>query len=367
MPLKIAVIGHIRHAIEEPFMGGMEAHCASLVAGLEDAGHAVTLFAAPGSCAGNIVEICPAPYEDVLPWDRFHGTPSLERYQQLAFGQAWDVIRARNFDVVHNNSLFPPLIDRALEDGVPMVASQHVPPFGAMRAAVWRAAGSGSVQVTVPSRSQLPLWFDSPPDNLRVVYNGIDCAKWDCGAEHGDALVWFGRITPNKGLYEAVMAARAAGARLDIYGTIEEQTYFSERVRPFLDDTIRYRGHLSGERLRSAVCAARAVLVTPMWDEPFGLVAAEALAGSVPVIAFDRGAMREVVGDCGIIVPPGDIAALGKAIGAIDAIDPSRCRTRAVENFSLTAMIAGYEACYESAMEYAASASSLSRTHALLA
>ena len=122
--------------------------------------------------------------------------------------------------------------------------------------------------------------------------------------------------------------------------------------------------------MRSAVARARAVLVTPMWDEPFGLVAAEALASGVPVIAFDRGAMREVIGDCGIVVPAGDTGAMARAIGAVHAIDPAQCRRRAETALSTAAMIAGYEARYSAAIEaasFAASRSSWSSTRALLA
>ena len=294
--MKIAVIGHIRHAIAEPFMGGMEAHCAQLAAGLRAAGHAVELFAAHGSDDPRLRVICAQPYEEVLPWDRHRGTPALDDYQRRAFATAWDAIAGGGFDVVHNNSLFPDLIDWARGDRVPMVTSQHVPPFGRMREAVERAAADGRAQITVASASQLPLWFDDPPANMRVVHNGIDCSGWNMDTPRGDHAVWFGRITPNKGLRLAVRAARLAGIPLRIAGHVEDRAYFEQQVGPLMDDTVTYRGHLSGDALRGEIASARIAVVTPMWDEPFGLVAAEALAAGLPVAAFDRGALREVVG-----------------------------------------------------------------------
>ncbi|WP_299309523.1 glycosyltransferase [uncultured Croceicoccus sp.] len=382
-PMRIAVVAHIRHPLTEPFMGGMEAHAVQLSRGLRDAGHDVTLFAAPGGEDPDLVPICDAPYEAVLPWAQWRGTPRLDRYQRAAFDRAWTAIRAgfRNceFDVAHNNSLFPDLIERAADERVPMVTSQHVPPFGKMREAVHAVAGCNHAQITLTSQSQMPLWLAGlgqdgaqardAPANFAVVPNGVSCTEWQ-PATRSDRLLWYGRITPNKGLAEAIAAVREADAALDIYGPVEDKHYFSDRVAPALGPDIAYKGHASGAVLRAAVARARAVLVTPMWDEPFGLVAAEALASGVPVIAFDRGAMREVIGDCGIVVPAGDTGAMARAIGAVHAIDPARCRRRAETMLSTAAMIAGYEARYSAAMEaasFAAARSSRSSTRALLA
>ena len=124
---------------------------------------------------------------------------------------------------------------------------------------------------------------------------------------------------------------------------------------------------MTGEALRKAVCHARAVVVTPMWDEPFGLVAAEAMACDVPVVAFDRGAMKEVLGDCGTLVPAGDVEALAHAIACLDPGRHYGNRARALGIFSLEAMVAGYESAYAAAIAGVASASSISRTEALLA
>lgn len=348
--MRIAVIAHLRHAIAEPFQGGMEAHCASLCAGLVARGHEVTLFAAPGSCcAGSLHPICQSPYEDVLPWRDWHGTPALDAFQAAAYARAWEAIGQGGFDVVHNNTLYPPLIGWALRDGVPMLTSQHVPPFPRMHDAVAAAAGHGCAQISVTSASQMALWFTVPPDNLRVVHNGIDTAAWLPG-RRGERMIWSGRITANKGTGHALRAAHLADCALDLAGTIEDDAYFAAEVAPLLDEKRRYLGHLSGADLRAAVAGARASVVTPMWAEPFGLVAAEALSCDVPVIAFDEGAMAEVVGDAGVFVPGGDVAALAEAMRRGVDLAPGLARRRAQECFSTPAMIAGYEALYARAM-----------------
>ena len=351
--LRVAVIGHIRFAVAEPFQGGMEAHCAALCRGLAIAGHDVTLFAAGGSRAdATIVSICDQPYERALPWARWRGTPQLEEYQRSAFRRAWDAIRWGGFDVVHNNTLFPDLIDWAARDNIPMLTSQHVPPFGKMRDAVWQAEGDPRRPVTVTSASQLPLWSDRPMANMHVVYNGIDTALWRPAATPRvpPPFFWSGRITPNKGTAMALQAARLAGVALDLAGTIEDESYFTREVEPLLDGRRRYLGHLSGESLHRKTAKAHALVVTPAWDEPFGLVAAESLSCDVPVIAFDRGALREVVGPCGAIIAAGDIAALGDAMRNPPKLAMGHARARAETLFSLPTMIAGYEALYRSAI-----------------
>lgn len=348
--MKIAVVGHIRFAIAEPFAGGMEAHCAALCKALSKAGHDIVLFAANGSeTAAPINAICDHPYEDILPWARWRGTEELARYQHDAFARGWDAVLSGGFDVVHNNALFPDLIDWAARDGVPMLTSQHVPPFGIMRDAVKRALGDDRLQFSVTSASQLPLWLQRPAGNLGVVHNGIDTEFWQPG-EKGGRFLWSGRITPNKGTADALAAAHAVGAELDIAGTVEDEIYFARHVAPLLDDRRRYIGHLDRAALQAKVAAARAVVVTPAWDEPFGLVAAEALSCDVPVIAFDRGALSEVVRDCGVIVPAGDVAALAQAMQHPPRLAPGMARARAEACFSLQAMVAGYERLYRAAI-----------------
>ena len=248
----------------------MEAHCSLLCQGLRDAGHKVTLFATAGSDDPDLVPICD-PYEIHLPWHLHHGTPALRDYQHAAFESAWSHVLSGGFEVVHNNTLFPSIIDWAQKAGVPCVTSQHVPPYGAMRSAVSRAREPGQI-VTVTSRSQLPLWGAMPGVDLRVVLNGVDCRRWGPADNVGDQFCWSGRVTPNKGLAEAVAAARLADVPLNIFGPMEDPTYFEERVQPHLDDRRLYWGHVGYDKLVKAVATARAAIVTPMWDEPFGLV-----------------------------------------------------------------------------------------------
>ncbi|QZD90538.1 glycosyltransferase [Qipengyuania aurantiaca] len=373
--MKIAVLAHIRHAIAEPFSGGMEAHCDMLCRGLRAAGHEVDLFAADGSSDPGLVPICDAPYDEVLPWRVYRGTRELAAYQRDAFERVLARIGTGEYDVVHNNSLFPEIIVWCAHAGIPCVTSQHVPPFGSMFDAVLTGSQHPNIGATVTSRDQLSIWSQKGFTELEVVPNGIDTQAWLPEGQVGDYFTWTGRIVPNKGLGPAVRAARLADVRLKIFGPVEDASYFADEVEPFLTDGIEFHGHKSGDVLRKAVAGARGALVTPLWDEPFGLVAAEALSCGTPVAGFDRGAVAEVVGDCGHLVQGGDVEALAHAMGRIGQIEREACRRRAVRHLSIRAMIRGYEKCYARVIAGArlaslprlAWSSSASSTSALLA
>lgn len=343
-------------------MGGMEAHCHQLVGALVARGHSVTLFASADSDrALPLHPIAERHYEAVLPWALWHGTSDLTAFQDAAFGRAWEVIAKGGFDVVHNNAMHPALHRRAHDDRQAMVTSLHVPPFAGLADAVM-ANATPWLRQTVTSHAHLECWWTDAPDTASVVYNGIDVTRWRFHATGNGRAAWCGRITPNKGTHIAALAARVASVPLDLYGPIDCMTYFSDHVAPLLGPDCVYYGHLGGDALVEAIGSASVLLSTPMWDEPFGLVAAEAMACGVPVAAIDRGAMREVVGDAGALAPA-DPAKLAEAIRVALLMPRAQCRMRVERLFSVEAMIAGYEAAYASAI----SASSNASTVAVLA
>lgn len=361
-PLRIAVLAHLRHPIAEPFMGGMEAHCALLVRSLLSAGHHVTLFASGDSASDlPLRPIAERSYEATMPWALWHGSPQLATWLDRAYADAWTIIGAGSYDVVHNNSLSAPVHDWAMRDRVPMVTSLHVPPFARLRNAVMRADAPW-LRLTVTSRSQQPLWDGVADGRLAVAYNGIDLARFTLCANRGERALWCGRITPTKGTREALLAATAAGIGLDIAGPIDCADYMAEIV-PLIVGEHRYLGHLPGDALAERMRSARMLVCTPCWDEPFGLVAAEALACGTPVVALDRGALAEVVGDCGAVV--GSVPALAQAMRVL-TVSPQACRTRAEALFGAAAMVARYEQSYAAAID-GARASSIARTRAVLA
>jgi glycosyltransferase involved in cell wall biosynthesis len=89
--------------------------------------------------------------------------------------------------------------------------------------------------------------------------------------------------------------------------------------------------------------------VTPCWDEPYGLVVAEALACGTPVCAFAEGALPELLeDDFGRLVAPGDVHELAAALLDAPALSRNAARRHAVANCSLQTMIDRYAAVYGS-------------------
>ena len=352
--MRIAVISHIRHPIAAPFMGGMEAHSHALAAALVARGHDVTLFASGDSRPPDGVHLHPIVaehYDRAYPWHRFHGTDALNAHLDAAFAGILPMLASGGFDVIHNNSLhrYPPRLAR--RDRLPMLTSLHVPPFDALRRAV-HASGAGWSRFTVCSTPQHAAWSDGRTDMpMHVVGNGIDTDTWAFRDRGDGSAVWFGRITPNKGTAEAVQAARYAGLSLRIFGPIEHRGYYDQAVAPYLGPTIAYCGNLDQAALAQAVARASVCLFTPRWNEPFGLAAVEAMSCGVPVAAFDAGAVREVVGEAGVIVEEGNARALAAAALEARRLDRGAVRARTVERFGVRAMIQRYEALYHCCIE----------------
>ena len=319
--MKIAVLAHVRQPIAEPFMGGMEAHAWHLAAGLEARGHKVVLFAAGDSDPRFTLDsVLSEHYEATFPWAEHRQNASLTAHVDAGFAGAGNRIAAGEFDVVHNNSLHRFPLQWPHCGGVPTVTSLHVPPFDALHWFVKDSAGP-THRITVTSASQLKAWWpDGAPAEASVLHNGIDLAAWPFQERGDGSAVWCGRITPNKGTHLAAEAARRAGLPLTIFGTIEDPIYWTEEVLPMLVGEIRYGGHIGSAMLANELGRASVFLFTPCWDEPFGLVAAEAMACGVPVASFDMGAAREVVAEAGIFANANDAAALAQAIPAAMAI-----------------------------------------------
>ena len=170
---------------------------------------------------------------------------------------------------------------------------------------------------------------------------GLDLRKYDYCDVPGDALAWVGRISPEKGLEDAIAAAITSHQPLKIYGKLENPTYW-QSLQPLIDSApvaIDYRGFLPTEQLQQSLGQARALLVTPRWTEAFGIVAVEAMACGVPVIAYRAGGPAEIVrsGKTGWLVAPGEVDGLVGAIAKIDAISRSACRRQAESEYSLLA------------------------------
>ncbi|WP_067499075.1 glycosyltransferase [Actinoplanes sp. TFC3] len=313
----IAVIAPLRHPIREPHAGGLEAMVWDRVRMLRARGHRVLLCAVEGS---QFQEDGPAEFRlPAVVWpDERDATDStfppghLERALP-ALERALDFIQqhADTIDLVDNHSLHPQPLTRAAGLGVPVVTTLHTPPLPRLVAAARSAAHPG--RLFAVSAYTAAEWREHGVNAL-VMPNAIDADRWRLGPG-GQDLVWFGRIVPEKGVHLAVQAARLTGRTLRIAGRVGDIGYFQEHIRPFLGHGVTYLGPLGQPALADLVGGSACALVTPLWEEPFGLVVAEALATGTPVAAFDAGGIGEVAGSASAVrlVPMGDADALAVA------------------------------------------------------
>ncbi|GGB65735.1 glycosyltransferase [Blastomonas aquatica] len=349
--MRIGIISHLKHPIAEPFAGGLEMHTFLLAKMLRLRGHDVILFATAKSdpdlgleaiCSETaIARVGVAEAGDVAFFREHHA------YLTLMNG-----LRTRNFDVIHNNSLH--YLPVSMADGLPMpmITTLHTPPFCWLESGVRLSDSPNHSLVGVSQSIQLQWAHIRGVD--AVIPNGIDLNNFAFRL-HADAdpyLVWYGRIVPEKGLHLAMDAARQVGLPLRIAGPAHDEAYFRDEIQPRLGADARHEGHLAHAELANLIGGARAFLCSPMWDEPYGLVVAEALACGVPVAAFARGAIPEIIdAGSGVLATPGDAGSLALATLAAMRLDRRACRARAFAICDAEKMIDGYEGMYAHMIE----------------
>ncbi|MBJ6121709.1 glycosyltransferase [Sphingomonas sp. BT553] len=261
-------------------------------------------------------------------------------------------LRTRSFDVIHNNSLHYLPVSMASTLNTPMVTTLHTPPFCWLESGV-RLCRAPNMRFVAVSDTIRQLWSHITTID-RTVANGIDLDSFpfNSTADSDDYLIWYGRIVPEKGLHLAIDAARMVGWPLKIAGPISDSAYFAEEIEPRLGADAIYMGHLEHRALGRLIGGARAFLCTPRWEEPYGLVVAEALACGTPVAAFARGAIPALVdASCGALAAPDDVAALADAARRAMKLDRLSCRRRAEAICDADAMIDAYEALYAEMVE----------------
>jgi UDP-glucose:tetrahydrobiopterin glucosyltransferase len=183
--------------------------------------------------------------------------------------------------------------------------------------------------------------------------NGLDLARYQVCKTPDNALCWLGRISPEKGLEDAVKASQIAGIPLKVMGHLQDRAYFEQIQREFPQAPFKYLGFLNTDQMQQVVRQCRGLLVTPRWIEAFGNVVMEALACGVPVIAYRRGGPAEIVrdGETGWLVEPDSVDGLVTAIASLDQIDRSACRRQAEQEFSLEALGDRTEAWFDAVLK----------------
>ena len=303
--------------------GGIERIVDMLARSLAAKGHDLTLFAHPASrTEGRLI---PWPgASSASPADTLRNAAALAHH--VAF---------RRFDLVHSFSRVAYLAP-ILPLPIPklMTYQREISPRSVR---LGHALSGGSLHFSAISR-----WMMKDVQHIgrwRLVFNGVPLGAYDYRPDPGPGapLVFLGRIEEIKGPHIAIDVARRAGLRLVIAGNVPPRhcDWFKANIAPHLGGRqIVYRGPVDDSQKNVLLGSARAFLMPVLWDEPFGIVMAEAMACGTPVIGFRRGAVPEVVDDgvTGYVV--GDVGAMASAVDRVGAIRRGDCRARVERLFS---------------------------------
>jgi glycosyltransferase involved in cell wall biosynthesis len=247
----------------------------------------------------------------------------------------FDAVRSGDVDVVSQHAFDAPAFELAKD--LPVLHTLHLPPL--VPAVVEAAAGVAPVHLATVSESCLRSWTAAGVGVGRVLRNGV--ADIHVGSSAVDKVVLVaGRISPEKGIEHALRAARAAGLGVRVAGALYDPNY---KVDMREADVM---GALTREELRRVMASSAVTVCAVRWDEPFGLVAAEAQMAGCPVAAYRRGALPEVVeeGVSGVLADPDDIDELAHAIQECLNLDRRLVRSSARRRLGLEAALDRYEA-----------------------
>ena len=187
------------------------------------------------------------------------------------------------------------------------------------------------------TRSQAATY--SVPESFRILGGAVDIPQYEFCPEPGDSFAWVGRISPEKGLEDAVAAADATGINLKVFGYLQDREYWEQIRHDYPNAAMEYMGFLPTEKFQTELGKCRALLMTHKWVEAFGIVAPEAFACGVPVISYRRGGPSEIVvdGKTGWLVEPDSLDELIGAMKRVDQIERHLCRQSAETEYSLLA------------------------------
>ena len=330
--MKIAILSPIAWRTPPRHYGPWERVVSLLTEGLVREQIDVTLFATGDSITeAELRSVCPVPYEEdktLEPkvWECLHISHIMEQ--------------ASEFDLIHNHFDFLPLSYSNLIK-TPMVTTIHG--FSSPKILpVFQKYNEKTDYVSISDADR-----NATLDYIRTVYHGIDLEHFTLKETPGEYLLYFGRIHPDKGTWEAIQVAQKTGMKLVIAGIIQDQEYYAKYMEPYLNDRVTYIGSVGPAERDTLLGNAYALLHPIYFNEPFGLSVVEAMACGTPVLAFGKGSMPEIIenGINGFIV--NDVTEMTEKLKDIEKIQRIACRETVVKRFSQEIMVEGYLGVYE--------------------
>ena len=356
-----------------PIMGGREVFVHRLASSLAERGHEVTVLAP--DFKGATLDSLPSEESSFrvvrLPLSGlFVEGRAVEA--RAATALAASALQAAAPDVVHAHNVGPDLM--VLREA--MTRSRVVPPIGVpvhglpltMDSGRWSIARYAErvvdavVAVSEATLAEIAMRAPALGERLVLVRNGVPLPVDPPAAQPlMRALLVFGRLSTEKGVAcllvaFSILLASEPEWRLVVAGDGPERAGLERLARHLgISDHVEFTGWLDQASLLERLRECLLVAVPSIWDEPFGLVAAEAHAAARAVLATRTGALPEIVqdGETGWLVPPGDPLALASVLRSV-AEDPAiavahgqRARARAEQEFGWNGCVTAYERLYE--------------------
>src|SRR3989344_1386424 len=338
--MRIAQLAPLWKTVPPEKYGGTEFVISTLTEALVNEGHDVTLFACGGSkTAGKLIQVIDRPLFDLLGGFFWDAIPAQEflLYDEL-------FRRLNEFDIIHNHVGMHPLVFAKLIR-IPTVTTIHSSVAPDFPFFLERLKDEPIVSISNAQRKLSPNL-----NYVATIYHGINTVDFKPRYEQGEYFLFLGSLTKNKGVDIAVKAAHELNERLIIAGSIfgpEDQEFLDREVMPYVDgDRAKFLGEVDFQTKRELYAKARALLFPTQWNEAFGLVMIEALASGTPVIAYNRGAVSEVItnGVTGFVVET--FQEFKEGIKKYPELSRRVCRQEAESRFDAKIMAKNYVELY---------------------
>ena len=338
--MKVLHLGPLWFPVSRDAAGGRETWLAGLIGALNKLGCQNTLLAAGDSqTAAELVPVIPRNLVDRMKSGQA-GEALYYQEQQLTLALA----RAAEFDVIHSH-LSPGVFSLSAVPGIGarVLHTQHTPVWQDLE---WLIHQQPDLWLNTVSEFQAQKLRAAGARRCFVVHNGIEVESFTFQPQ-GTGLAFLGRIEYGKGPDIAVAIARQLQLPLTLAGPIIDGDLFTQKIKPYLSDQIRYVGVVNHAQKNEILGAAACALLPFRGAEGFGLVSIEAMACGTPVVALANGALPEVIepGVTGYLTP--DEEALTTLVLPALKLDRAKVRQRVAARFDLSIVAGHYHKLYK--------------------
>jgi glycosyltransferase involved in cell wall biosynthesis len=341
LKLRIAMLSSNVECVPPQGYGGTELVVSMLTEELVRRGHQVTLFGSGDSqTSARLVSVTDTALRKL-------GEPA-RRWHAYDIRLLMELQKRRTeFDIVHNHMGWQALPYLEAMD-CPVVTTNHNPikDYAAPIYMVYRHLPYVAISEAYRQRN-----YPVELNYVATIYNGIDLSDFDGVVEAAarEYLLFIGRLCEDKGTAPAIEIARRLQLQIVLAGKVDEadRGYFENQVKPHINPPhVEFVGEVDHRAKVELYRKAIATVYPINFDEPFGLVMAESLAAGTPVMAFDRGSVREVLSDGDTAVIAHDVEELIQRFGQIQEIRPENCKQRVQDLFSKERMVDQYLEVY---------------------